>query len=127
LRSSANKLPDLVASIRSGAIRIVLEGKIGPTKQGGISAFFRGLPDQPVDRFVMVLNGGRRGLLQNSSDICKAPPEATVQALGQTNLGRRFTTTLRGQCKGRKKAKRHHKKHRRPARRARIGTAERSR
>jgi hypothetical protein len=106
LRSSSSKLPDLVASIRSGAIRIVLEGKIGPTKQGGISAFFRGLPDQPVDRFVMVLNGGKRGLLQNSSDICKVPPEATVQALGQANLGASFTTILRGQCKGAGKAKR---------------------
>jgi hypothetical protein len=99
LRASANKLPDLVASLHSGAIRIVLEGKIGPTKQGGISAFFTGLPDQPLNRFVMALNGGRGGLLQNSADICRVPPEATVAALGQTNLGARFTTVLRGQCK----------------------------
>jgi hypothetical protein len=106
LRSSANKLPDLVASLRSGAIRIVLEGKIGPTKQGGISALFRDLPDQPVDRFVMILNGGRRGLLTNSANVCKVPPEATVQALGQTNLGARFTTVLRGQCGGKKASKR---------------------
>ncbi len=100
LRSSASKLPDLVASLRSGAIRIVLEGEIGPTKQGGISALFRNLPDQPVDRFTMVLNGGRRGLLTNSANICKVPPEATVKALGQTNLGASFTTVLRGQCSG---------------------------
>ena len=103
LRSSSHKLPDLVASLRSGALRIVLEGKIGSTKQGGIRALFRDLPDQPVDRFVMILRGGRRGLLQNSANICKVPPEATVQALGQTNLGRRFTTVLRGQCKKKKK------------------------
>jgi hypothetical protein len=106
LRSSNTKLPDLVASLRAGEIRIVLEGKIGPTRQGGISAFFRGLPDQPVDRFTMILNGGRRGLLQNSADICKAPPEATVEALGQTNLGSRFTTVLRGKCKKGKGRKR---------------------
>jgi hypothetical protein len=103
LRSSSNKLPDLVASLRSGAIRIVVEGEIGPTKQGGISALFRDLPDQPVDRFVMTLNGGRRGLLTNSSNICAVPPEATVKALGQTNLGASFTTVLRGQCGGKKK------------------------
>jgi hypothetical protein len=105
LRSSASKLPDLVANLRSGAIRIVVEGEIGPTKQGGISALFRNLPDQPVDRFVMTLNGGRRGLLTNSADICKVPPEATVKALGQTNLGTSFTTVLRGQCKGKGKKK----------------------
>ena len=128
LRSSAHKLPDLVASLRSGAIRIVLEGKIGPTKQGGLSAYFANLPDEPVDRFVMVLNGGHRGLLQNSANICKVPPEATVSALGQTNLGSRFTTVLRGQCKKRK-AKRHHRKHHRRAHgaRARISIARRSR
>ena len=104
LRSSSHKLPDLVASLYSGAIHIVLEGKIGPTKEGGISALFRNLPDEPVDRFVMTLNGGRRGLLTNSANICVVPPEATVKALGQTNLGASFTTKLRGQCvKGKKK------------------------
>ena len=54
----------------------------------------------------MILDGGKRGLLQNSADICKLPPEATVQALGQTNLGSRFSTVLRGQCKGKKGKKR---------------------
>jgi hypothetical protein len=51
----------------------------------------------------MVLNGGKRGLLTNSSNICATPPEATVQALGQTNLGASFTTVLRGQCGGKSK------------------------
>jgi hypothetical protein len=105
LRSSASKLPDLVADLYSGAVHIVLEGKIGPTKQGGISAFFANLPDEPVDRFTMTLSGGRRGLLTNSSNICAVPPEATVKALGQTNLGASFTTVLRGQCGGKGKKK----------------------
>jgi hypothetical protein len=98
LRSSSHKLPDLVASLRSGSIHIVLEGEIGPTKQGGIQAFFADLPDEPLDKFVMTLNGGKRGLLQNSANICAIPPEATVKALGQNNLGAVFTTKLRGQC-----------------------------
>jgi hypothetical protein len=104
LRSSSHKLPDLVASLHSGAIHIVLEGKIGPTRQGGIRALFSDLPDEPLDRFVMKLNGGKRGLLTNSSNICKVPPLATVRALAQNNLGRIFTTKLRGQC-GKKKRK----------------------
>ena len=111
LRSSSSKLPDLVASLHSGAINIVLEGKIGPTKQGGIQAFFADLPDEPLDRFVMTLHGGRRGLLQNSANICAFPPEATVKALGQNNLGAQFSSVLRGQCgkkgtKGSKKRER---------------------
>jgi hypothetical protein len=107
LRSSSHKLPDLVASLHSGAIHIVLEGEIGPTKQGGISAFFAELPDEPLDKFVMTLNGGKHGLLQNSANICAIPPEASVKALGQNNIGAVFSSVLRGQCgkEGKKGAK----------------------
>jgi hypothetical protein len=98
LRSSSNKLPDLVADLRSGQVRIVVEGRIGPGKHGGINTFFDNLPDAPIDSFTMVLHGGRRGLLQNSSNICKNPPLATVSALGQNNIGARFSSELRGQC-----------------------------
>jgi hypothetical protein len=99
LRSSSNKLPDLVADLRSGSIRIVLEGSIGPTRQGGIRAFFDDLPDAPIDRFTVLLWGGRRGLLTNSVNVCKHPPVAAVKALGQNNIGSIFTAELRGQCR----------------------------
>jgi hypothetical protein len=52
----------------------------------------------------MTLNGGKRGLLQNSYNICAEPPLASVKALGQNNLGAEFTTKLRGQC-GKQKPK----------------------
>ena len=108
LRSAPGRnLPDLVADLYSGAVRIVLEGEIGPGRKGGIKAFFSNLPDEPVDRFQMTLYGGKRGLLVNSADICAFPPTSDVEAQGQTNLGYIFTTKLRGQCG---KAK-HRKKH----------------
>ncbi len=103
LRSSSHKFPDLVAELHSGAIRIVLEGEIGPSGRGGIKALFAELPDQPLSRFTMTLAGGKRGLLQNSTNICANPPEATVKALGQNNLGSVFKTVLRGQCSGKAK------------------------
>ncbi len=110
LRSApGRKLPDLVADLYSGAVRIVLEGRIGPS-HGGIQAFFANLPDEPLDRFTMTLAGGRRGLLVNSADICAVPPQVSVKALAQNNIGALFTTALRGQCKHKK---RHHKKHKR--------------
>jgi hypothetical protein len=99
LRSSSNALPDLVADLHSGTVRIVLEGKIGPGKKGGIRAFFSSLPDEPVSRFVMTLYGGKRGLLVNSADICAVPPVSNVKAIAQNNIGAVFTTKLRGQCK----------------------------
>lgn len=97
LRSSSHRLPDLVTSLRSGAVRIDIAGKIGPAKHG-IRVQFEDLPDAPINRFVMSLRGGRHGLLVNSANICAVPPLATVKALGQTNLGAVFTTALRGQC-----------------------------
>jgi hypothetical protein len=99
LRSSSHRLPDLVTLLKSGAVRIAIDGKIGRAKSG-IRVQFEDLPDAPIERFVMTLPGGRHSLLVNSADICVAPPLATVKALGQTNLGSIFTTTLRGQCKG---------------------------
>ncbi|MGH2973352.1 MAG: hypothetical protein ACRDLL_00575 [Solirubrobacterales bacterium] len=117
LRSSTGKLPDLVADLYSGAVRIVVEGKIGPTKQGGIDAFFDDLPDQPIERFTMILQGGKHGLLTNSTNICQAPPFAAVSSIAQNNVGAEFDTVLRGTCKGKpkkgkgkgKKGKSHHK------------------
>jgi hypothetical protein len=97
LRSSSHRLPDLVASLHSGAVHIVLDGRIGPAHHG-IRTLFAGLPDAPIERFVLRLDGGKRGLLVNSANICAAAPAATVKALGQNNLGRVFTTMLRGPC-----------------------------
>jgi hypothetical protein len=114
LRSSSGKLPDLVADLYSGAVRIIVEGHIGPTKQGGIDVFFDGLPDQPIERFVMTLRGGKHGLLTNSVNICAAPPFASVSSIAQNNIGAKFNTVLRGTCKGKKgKAKRKKGKHHR--------------
>jgi hypothetical protein len=107
LRSSARHLPDLVADLHSGAIRIVVEGRISPTKSGGVDAFFDNLPDAPIERFTMTLYGGKRGLLQNSTNVCKSPPLASVKALGQNDRGAIFTSVLRGKCGKERKAGKH--------------------
>jgi hypothetical protein len=112
LRSSSNPLPDLVASLHSGAIRIALEGRIGPARSG-IRTAFTDLPDGEINRFVLQMYGGRRGLLVNSADICAAPPNATIKALGQNNLGRVFRSKLRGRCGKQPTRSQHRKKVRR--------------
>jgi hypothetical protein len=109
LRSSSHAVPDLVASLYSGSIHLVLDGRIG-SKHGGIQTSFSDLPDEPLTRFVMRLRGGKHGLLVNSANICQNPPVATVRAVGQNNRGARFRTVLRAQ---RCRSHRHKKKHRR--------------
>ena len=74
-----------------------MDGRIGPAKHG-IRAFFAELPDAPLQRFVLQMDGGRRGLLVNSTNVCANPPAATVKALAQNNLGAVFATRLRGRC-----------------------------
>lgn len=98
LRSSSHRFPSLVVDLRSGQVRIVLEGEIAAAKSGGVRVAFREIPDAPIEAFVMNFFGGKRGLLVNSVDVCVHPPAASVKALGQNNRGRIFTIHLRGDC-----------------------------
>jgi len=81
LRSSNNKLPDLVADLR-GQVSIVLDGRIDSFK-GGIRTTFAAIPDLPVSKFVLRLPGGKHGLLQASTNLCAKPVKGIVRLVGQ--------------------------------------------
>jgi hypothetical protein len=85
LRASANKLPDLVAQLGGRGVRIDVVGRID-SKKGGMRATYELLPDAPVTKFALTLNGGKRGLLVNSDDTCDGA-HATARMLGQNNKG----------------------------------------
>jgi hypothetical protein len=68
--SSNNELPDLVADLR-GQVNIRLYGVISSIR-GGIKTVFNS-PDVPVKKFVLLMKGGERGLLINSTNLCKDP------------------------------------------------------
>jgi hypothetical protein len=86
LRSSTHKLPDLVATLRGEGIRIDVVGRIDSVR-GKMRVTYDVLPDAPVTKFVMNLPGGKRGLLVNSEDVCKAAP-AHARFVGQNNATR---------------------------------------
>lgn len=44
------------------------------------------LPDAPVSKFSLTLNGGKRGLLVNSDDVCASAP-ARARMVGQNGKG----------------------------------------
>jgi hypothetical protein len=81
LVSSSNKLPDLVADLR-GQINVQLHGVISTVK-GGMKTTFRKVPDAPVTKFTLQLNGKSKGLIINSKDLCKFPPKAKLNIKGQ--------------------------------------------
>jgi hypothetical protein len=100
LRSSSNPLPDLVMDLR-GPIDIVLVGRID-SHRGGIRTTFANVPDAPVKRFVLEMQGGKRGLLVNSTDLCARPNRASVQFDGQNGRIADSSPVLRNSC-GKKK------------------------
>jgi hypothetical protein len=75
-------LPDLVADLR-GQVNIQLHGVIQPVKGGGIKTVFNELPDQPVSKFILRMEGGNKGLLVNSRNLCKGRLTSVLGMKGQ--------------------------------------------
>jgi hypothetical protein len=91
LRSSNNNLPDMVVDLRGPAhqpIRVELVGRIDSIK-GRIRNTFDLVPDAPVSRFVLQMQGGKKGLITNSRNLCAKPSRARANLHGQN--GRRHT------------------------------------
>jgi hypothetical protein len=96
LRSSNHPLPDLVAKL-GGELEIDLVGRIDSVN-GGIRTSFEAVPDAPVTKFVLQMKGGGKGLLTNSTDICRGPHRAAVRMKAQN--GRRADLRPVLQAKG---------------------------
>jgi hypothetical protein len=106
LRSSDNLLPDLVADLRGPAslpIRFEVVGRTDSVN-GGIRNTFDVTPDVPVTKFVLRLQGGKKGLLVNSRDICERTYRATVKFKAHNGKRRTVRPKLKADC-GRKAKK----------------------
>ncbi len=104
LRSSSHPLPDLVAAL-DGQIHVDLVGRID-SKNGGIRTTFDAVPDAPVSKFVLSMQGGKKGLLENSTDICRFANRATAKFDGQNGKIHDTDPPLRASCGAAKKGKR---------------------
>jgi Divergent InlB B-repeat domain len=114
LRSSSHKLPDVVAVLKGPPyqpIEVDLDGRVDSVN-GGIRTTFETVPDQPVSRAVVTLQGGRKGLFQNSTDICKGAHRATLKLLAQNGKVADSRPKILAQCgKAKKKKGGAHKRH----------------
>src|SRR6202012_2082623 len=81
LVSSQHKLPDLLADLR-GQINIQLDGVIS-SKPGGLKTVFNNTPDVPIKSFILNMRGGKKSLLQNSTNLCKGNQLAVLNMKGQ--------------------------------------------
>jgi hypothetical protein len=75
-----HKLPDLVAEL-NGQIRVLLHGKVDTGREAGLRNSFEVVPDAPVTKFTLNLDGGKKGLIVNSENLCG--PRAKVKALAK--------------------------------------------
>jgi hypothetical protein len=94
------ELPDLVAALH-GQIEVELIGFIDSAK-GGIRTTFEGVPDAPVSKFVLEMQGGKKGLLQNSINLCHETNRATALFDGQNGKVGDFNPLVKNDCRGKK-------------------------
>jgi hypothetical protein len=99
LRSSSNKLPDLVATL-NGQVNVVLAGKIDTGPNQGLRNTFEVVPDAPVSKFVLEMKGGRNGLLVNSENLCSkdADTRAIVRFTGQNGKVHQSRPQVKNDC-----------------------------
>jgi hypothetical protein len=114
LVTSNHKLPDLVASL-SGQVDIDLRGRID-SKDNRLRTTFETVPDVPVTSFRLDLDGGTRGLIINSSDLCNGAGRAVAKVTGQNGRRADQKPRLRVAC-----ANASHEKRRRSAQAGRDG------
>jgi hypothetical protein len=106
LRSSSNLLPDVVPDFRgpvSQPLRFESAGRVDSIN-GGIRNTFDLIPDAPITKVLFQLQGGKKGLLVNSRDICARTYRATVKYTAQN--GRTYTARPKMQANCGRKAKR---------------------
>jgi hypothetical protein len=102
LRSSENPLPDLVVALHNPQVDIQLVGRIDSVK-GQIRNTFETAPDAPVSTFTLEMQGGKKGLLVNSTNLCVGTHKAIADFSGQNGKRHEFKPALQAKCpKGRK-------------------------
>jgi hypothetical protein len=109
LRSSDNELPDLVFDLHGPdyqPVHIAVPLRIDSIR-GQIRATAESAPDLPVSKLIFVQQGGKKGLLVNSRNICSRPFRATVETEGHNGKRSTFKPVLRNsKCGKQRKSKR---------------------
>lgn len=98
LRSSSNPLPDLVAALHNGKIDFNLVGRIDSAKGGRIRNTFDTVPDVPVRSFTLSMLGGKKGLLENSTNLCRSKNRAIADFTGQNGKKHVFQPLVKPKC-----------------------------
>jgi hypothetical protein len=100
LRSSNHKLPDLVIALRGPASQPIAIDAVGrvDSVRGGLRVRFEEVPDAPLSRLVVSTQGAKKGLFQNSTNICRGTHRATLKLDAQSGKVSDSQPKLVAQC-----------------------------
>jgi len=104
LRTSDNLLPDVVAALR-GQVEIDLDGRVDQVRHR-MRTTFDVVPDVPVSKFSLTVRGGRKGLLENSVNLCAHRYKVIAKFTAQNGKPLRRKPKLRTPCKQKKSHRR---------------------
>jgi len=111
LRSSSHELPDLVAVVRGPddqPIEIASAGRIDSVRKG-LRTSFEVFPDAPVSKVVLEMRGGKKkGLIENSRDICARSYRAVARFTAQNGRVSNFKPPLKVKCAKKSTRKKRH-------------------
>lgn len=96
LRSSSHNLPDLVMSLH-GLVDIEAVGRIDSVR-GGIRSSFEATPDAPLTKVVLEMQGAQKGLIVNSTDLCRDTHRADVRMSGHNGKRDRIRPMMGASC-----------------------------
>lgn len=65
-------LPTLQVALR-GEVTIIARAETAVDRKSRLVTTFPALPDAPITRFTMTINGGKRGIIATTRNLCKAP------------------------------------------------------
>ncbi len=96
LRSSSHQLPDLVFALH-GIVDIDVVGRIDSV-HGRLRSSFESVPDAPVSKVVLQMQGGLKSLIVNSTNLCARTNRASADFTGQNGKNYNFNPTIANSC-----------------------------
>jgi hypothetical protein len=108
LRSSDHILPDVVSDLRTGSgIETVIDGRVDSV-HGDLRTTVEGTPDAALASYTLEMQGGKRGLLVNSQNLCSSVHRAYADFSAQNGKTSISKPVVTNSCP----KKRHHRKRR---------------
>jgi hypothetical protein len=104
LRSSSHKLPDLVFDLH-GIVDVEASARIDSV-HGGIRTTFTDVPDAPVSKVVLNMQGGNKGLIVNSRNLCNHKSKVAADLEAHSGKRAELKPALRSRCGKGRRAKR---------------------